>query len=183
MRRPLRAVLGASVLFARGAFSMKSTNLRYVSTAAIAFGLVSAAHAQGVLPDIQPGSIAIQLNTVASGLSAPDYAINAPGDPSRLFVVEQNGLLRVIQNGSLLPNAALDIRPLRRAAAGTHQRQRRTRLSRPRVPPRFQHPRQRRLSNALHLLEPADRGRVRRRPTQRPTARSRTTGTSSTSGR
>src|SRR3954465_4126558 len=61
------------------------------------------------LSPIQRGSIAIQLNTVASGLAAPDYGFSPPGDASRLFVVEQNGLLRVIQNGTLLPGPALDI--------------------------------------------------------------------------
>src|SRR5437868_524602 len=61
------------------------------------------------LTPIPKGTIAVQLDTVASGMAAPDYAINAPGDTSRLFVVEQNGLLRIIQNGTLLPGAALDL--------------------------------------------------------------------------
>ncbi len=70
-------------------------------------------HAQvDVLPPIPRGSIAIQLQTVATGLAAPDYAISAPGDASRLYVVEQSGLLRLIQNGSLLASPALDIRAL-----------------------------------------------------------------------
>jgi glucose/arabinose dehydrogenase len=68
-----------------------------------------AAQATTVLPAIVHGDIAVGLQAVATGLSAPDYATFAPGDSSRLFVVEQNGLLRVIQNGSLLPGAALDI--------------------------------------------------------------------------
>jgi hypothetical protein len=42
-------------------------------------------------------------------MAAPDYAFSPPGDTNRLFVVEQNGLLRIIQNGMLLPGAALDI--------------------------------------------------------------------------
>jgi glucose/arabinose dehydrogenase len=62
------------------------------------------------LPDIQPGDIAIRLKAVATGLGAPDYAISPPGDMSHLFVVEQNGLLLVLQNGSLLPTPALDLR-------------------------------------------------------------------------
>ncbi len=45
-------------------------------------------------------------------MAAPDYAISPPGDSNRLFVVEQNGLLRVIQNGTLLPGSALDIQTL-----------------------------------------------------------------------
>ncbi len=62
-----------------------------------------------VLPPIPKGTIAAYLQPVATGMAAPDYAISPPGDTSRLFVVEQNGLLRIIQNGSLLPGSALDI--------------------------------------------------------------------------
>jgi glucose/arabinose dehydrogenase len=64
------------------------------------------------LSPIPKGDITIHLQTIATGLSAPDYAISEPGDASRLFVVEQNGLLRVIQNGSLLPTPALDLQGL-----------------------------------------------------------------------
>jgi glucose/arabinose dehydrogenase len=75
-----------------------------------AFALVGgAAQANHILPGITHGDIAIGLQAVATGLSAPDYATFAPGDSSRLYVVEQNGLLRVIENGSLLPTPALDI--------------------------------------------------------------------------
>lgn len=85
-----------------------------VAAAATVLCCALEAHAQSqdVLPDITRGSIAVRLLTVASGLSAPDYAISAPGDASRLYVVEQNGLLRVIENGSLLPASAMDIRSL-----------------------------------------------------------------------
>jgi glucose/arabinose dehydrogenase len=61
------------------------------------------------LPPITNGSINILLQPVATNLAAPDYAISPPGDTNRLFVVEQNGLLRIIQNGILLPGSALDI--------------------------------------------------------------------------
>lgn len=61
------------------------------------------------LPAITNGEIAILLQPIATGLAAPDYAISPPGDTSRLFVVEQNGLLRIIQNGTLLPGSALDL--------------------------------------------------------------------------
>lgn len=64
---------------------------------------------QDVLPDIPKGDIAIRLQPVATGMAAPAYAISAPGDASRLFVVEQAGTLRVIQNGTLQPGNALDI--------------------------------------------------------------------------
>ena len=61
------------------------------------------------LSHIPLGDISIQLTPIATGLAAPDYGISAPGDTNRLFVVEQNGLLRVIQNNSLLSTPALDI--------------------------------------------------------------------------
>jgi glucose/arabinose dehydrogenase len=61
------------------------------------------------LPPITNGTINILLQLVATNLAAPDYAISPPGDTSRLFVVEQNGLLWIIQNGVLLPTPALNI--------------------------------------------------------------------------
>src|SRR6478672_1395141 len=61
------------------------------------------------LTHIPQGDISVQLTPIATGLAAPDYGISAPGDTNRLFVVEQNGLLRVIQNNFLLSTPALDI--------------------------------------------------------------------------
>jgi glucose/arabinose dehydrogenase len=61
------------------------------------------------LPPITNGTINILLQPIATNLAAPDYAISPPGDTSRLFVVEQNGLLWIIQNGVLLPTPALSI--------------------------------------------------------------------------
>jgi glucose/arabinose dehydrogenase len=60
-------------------------------------------------PPITNGNSAIFLVPIATNLAAPDYAISPPGDASRLFVLEQNGLIRVIQNGVLLSTPALDI--------------------------------------------------------------------------
>ncbi len=61
------------------------------------------------LDPIERGDIAIRLKAVATGLGAPNYGISPDGDTERLFVVEQNGLLLVIENGSLLPTPALDM--------------------------------------------------------------------------
>src|SRR5687768_3012793 len=71
---------------------------------------VLALHAGPYLPSIPKGDIAIHLQPVATGMAAPDYAISPPGDTNRLFVVEQNGLLRIIENGSLQSGSALDLR-------------------------------------------------------------------------
>jgi glucose/arabinose dehydrogenase len=69
----------------------------------------SIASAQGPLPPIPRGDIAIRLQAVATGLGAPDYGISPPGDTERLFVIEQNGLLLLLENDVLSPTPALDM--------------------------------------------------------------------------
>src|SRR4029453_5935490 len=64
---------------------------------------------QTLLPDITKGNIGISLAPIATGMSAPLYGINPPGDTSRLFVLEQNGLVRIIQNGILQSGSALNL--------------------------------------------------------------------------
>jgi hypothetical protein len=49
---------------------------------------------------------------VASGLEAPVHVAAPRLDPSRVFVVEQPGRIRIIKNGSLLPTPFLDIEGL-----------------------------------------------------------------------
>ena len=61
------------------------------------------------LPPITNGTIRILLQPFATNLAAPDCAVSPPGDTNRLFVVEQNGLLWIIQNGVLLTTPALNI--------------------------------------------------------------------------
>ncbi|MEX2093710.1 MAG: PQQ-dependent sugar dehydrogenase [Pirellulales bacterium] len=75
-----------------------------------AVGVSSSVRADHILPAIEHGNIAVVLNPIVTGMSAPDYAISPPGDLERLFVVEQSGLLQIVQNGGLLPTPALDIR-------------------------------------------------------------------------
>jgi glucose/arabinose dehydrogenase len=87
-------------------------NTRLSSLSLLLFAFInsfSVAVAEPFLPAIQKGDIAVRLQAVATGMAAPDYGISPPGDMSRLFVVEQNGLLRIVQNGALLPGSALDI--------------------------------------------------------------------------
>lgn len=53
-------------------------------------------------------SVALRLETVASGLDGPVHLTAPPGD-SRLFVVELPGRIRIVKNGRLLPAPFLDI--------------------------------------------------------------------------
>ncbi|MFO0839301.1 MAG: PQQ-dependent sugar dehydrogenase [Phycisphaerae bacterium] len=58
---------------------------------------------------ISPGNLTINLETVASGLTAPIFITNAGDGSNRLFVLEQVGRIRIIENGVLLPTPFLDI--------------------------------------------------------------------------
>lgn len=49
------------------------------------------------------------LEEVASGLDAPVHAAAAPGEPGRLYVVEQPGRIRVLEGGTLEEEPFLDI--------------------------------------------------------------------------
>ncbi|MCZ6781419.1 MAG: PQQ-dependent sugar dehydrogenase, partial [Nitrospirae bacterium] len=56
-----------------------------------------------------PSSIALE-PIVSEGLYGPVYVTHAGDASGRLFVVEQPGRIRVIQNGRLLPAPFLDMR-------------------------------------------------------------------------
>jgi glucose/arabinose dehydrogenase len=69
----------------------------------------SGALALPYLPAVPKGTIAVNLRPVATRMSAPLYGFHPPGDNKRLFVLEQNGLVRLLQNDVLLPGNALDL--------------------------------------------------------------------------
>jgi len=52
---------------------------------------------------------AVSLETVQTGFSEPVFVTFAPGDSTRLFVVEQGGRIKIIKDGSLLSEPFLDI--------------------------------------------------------------------------
>ncbi len=58
---------------------------------------------------IEKGSISIELETVASGLTAPVDLKPSPDGTGRLFVVDQAGKVLVIDNGQLLETPFLDV--------------------------------------------------------------------------
>lgn len=62
----------------------------------------------------QPAAADTPLTTirVGTGFAGPLFVTAPPGDTSRLFVVEQNGRIRILSNGSILAPPFLDIRPL-----------------------------------------------------------------------
>ena len=53
---------------------------------------------------------------VASRFVHPSDVAAAPGEPNRLYVVEQRGLVRIVVRGRVLPRPFLDLRPLVRTS-------------------------------------------------------------------
>jgi hypothetical protein len=51
----------------------------------------------------------LQLVEVAMGLNRPVYITAPSGDMNRIFILEQPGRIRILQNGNLLPTPFLDI--------------------------------------------------------------------------
>lgn len=58
---------------------------------------------------IQQTPAAVQLEPVLGGLSSPVFVTNAHDGTNRLFIVEQGGLIKVLQPGSLSPTVFLNI--------------------------------------------------------------------------
>ncbi|MBL8963238.1 MAG: PQQ-dependent sugar dehydrogenase [Phycisphaeraceae bacterium] len=73
---------------------------------------VGAAHGQG-----------LTTVRVASGLARPIYVTHAPGDPSRLFIIEKQGRIRILKNGVLLTTPFLDIDPIVTGGTTTNSEQ------------------------------------------------------------
>ncbi|HEV8148027.1 MAG TPA: PQQ-dependent sugar dehydrogenase, partial [Bryobacteraceae bacterium] len=57
----------------------------------------------------------IQVTPVASGIAAPTDIQSAGDGSGRLFLVQQNGLIRILRNGTLVDTPFLDIRSKTRA--------------------------------------------------------------------
>ena len=51
----------------------------------------------------------ITTERVASGLSSPTFVTSPPGDVQRLFIVEQTGRIKILQDGQVLNAPFLDI--------------------------------------------------------------------------
>ena len=77
--------------------------LLFVATASAALLILSRRHVEA------QNSLSIALDDLVSGLTNPVYLTHAGDGSGRLFVVEQAGKIRIVQNGSLLSTPFLDI--------------------------------------------------------------------------
>ncbi len=86
--------------------------LPFLSAAAVAVacsGTPGPADPGGNDPGVgNPPTAELHLEEVAAGLNSPVYLTAPPGD-ARLFVVEQGGRVRIIENGQVLGGSFLDI--------------------------------------------------------------------------
>jgi glucose/arabinose dehydrogenase len=87
-----------------GAMMKAVSTLIFLLAAAIGNGCSSSTQE----PEPEPPS-ALRVETVATGLASPVF-LTAPANDQRLFVVEQAGRIRIIQNGQLAETSFLDIR-------------------------------------------------------------------------
>ena len=55
-------------------------------------------------------STRVRATLVNDDLDSPSQITHAPGEPDRLYIVEREGLVRIVQNGKLLKEDLLDIR-------------------------------------------------------------------------
>ena len=62
---------------------------------------------------------ALTLTPVVSGLSKPIFVTGAPGDTTRLYIVEQTGLIKILKNGTLLPVPFLSTVGVSSSGSGT----------------------------------------------------------------
>jgi len=60
-----------------------------------------------ILPAAHAQTLATEF--VADGFTDPLFVTHAPGDATRLFVVEQGGLIKIIKNGSVLGTPFLNL--------------------------------------------------------------------------
>ncbi|MCL4867187.1 MAG: PQQ-dependent sugar dehydrogenase, partial [Gemmatimonadales bacterium] len=59
-------------------------------------------------PPVRPIA-GLTLEVVTTGVAFPVDIASPPGDPSRLFIVDKGGQVRVVRNGTLLATPFLDI--------------------------------------------------------------------------
>src|SRR5262249_18487293 len=97
-RSPWRRA-GFEVLAARrrdsGGWRARMTKVAIGACAMLSLAL-SSAGARAVEP-------ALTTQVVATGLTKPLLVTHAPGDYARIFIVEQNGKIKIVKNGTLLP--------------------------------------------------------------------------------
>jgi glucose/arabinose dehydrogenase len=77
--------------------------------AALALGSLLACGSDSTAPSLPDGTVGVRLEQVATGVGYPLYVTAAPGDSTRIFIVDKGGTIRIVKDGALLPAPFLDI--------------------------------------------------------------------------
>ncbi|MEZ4480679.1 MAG: PQQ-dependent sugar dehydrogenase [Dehalococcoidia bacterium] len=101
------AMVGALLLAACGNDSSDAQNSPAATDSVTVPGIATDTATAAV-----PESVAAALVKVADGLDEPTAIANAGDGSDRLFVVQKEGLVRVVKGGALLPAPFLDVRDL-----------------------------------------------------------------------
>lgn len=76
---------------------------------AAVLGVIPTCGNDGASDPLPEGQVAVRLEQVATGLAFPVLVTAAPGDTSRLFIVEKGGTVRILRNGAVLPTPFIDL--------------------------------------------------------------------------
>lgn len=79
---------------------IKIIGLTLLSVSILASGVLAFAQQDRLADPVLQSDKTIQLETLTTGLTAPNWGINAPGDASRLYVSDQDGILWAIDLSS-----------------------------------------------------------------------------------
>ena len=79
---------------------------------ALALGSILACGSDSTAPSLPDGTVGVRLEAVATGVGYPLYVTAAPGDSSRIFIVDKGGTIRIVKDGALLPAPFLDMTSL-----------------------------------------------------------------------
>lgn len=96
----------------RSIFLVKTLHSRLATTVVFAIAplVMDAATIDNPIPErIAKSDIRVELQAVAKGLASPLLVLPAPDGTGRLYVVDQPGFVRVVENGVLRPEPFLDV--------------------------------------------------------------------------
>jgi glucose/arabinose dehydrogenase len=91
--------------------SVPRITVRLVLLAALTAGLVPVAHGVSAQDDqpFEPDSFSVGLNLIADGFDRPLQLVDPDDGSGRLFVVEQGGTIRILEDGNVAEEPFLDI--------------------------------------------------------------------------
>jgi glucose/arabinose dehydrogenase len=75
----------------------------------VAATIAPAGPAAAAASPVDPAAVVVRFHRVASGLTKPLFVTHAGDGSDRLFIVEQGGKIRILENGALLPAPFLDL--------------------------------------------------------------------------